>query len=56
MSLHGCKEDTIARLKRNLYGSKSAPKSWYKCLHEVLIELGFKSVADEVDPIFAERV
>ena len=36
---------TIARLKRNLYGSKSAPKLWYKCLHEVLIELGFKSVA-----------
>ena len=32
-------------MKRNLYGSKSAPKLWYKCLHEVLIELGFKSVA-----------
>jgi hypothetical protein len=42
---HGYKEGTIARLKRNLYGSKSAPKLWYKCLHEVLIELGFKSVA-----------
>ncbi len=44
---HGYKEGTIARLKRNLYGSKSAPKLWYKykCLYEVLIELGFKSVA-----------
>ena len=42
---HGYKGGTIARLKRNLYGSKSAPKLWYKCLHEVLIELGFKSVA-----------
>ena len=41
----GYKGSTIARLKRNLYGSKSAPKLWYKCLHEVIIELGFKSVA-----------
>ena len=41
----GYKGGTIARLRRNLYGSKSAPKLWYKCLYEVLIELGFKSVA-----------
>ena len=39
------KGGTIARLKRNLYGSKSAPKLRYKCLYEVLVELGFKSVA-----------
>ena len=39
----GYKGGTIARLKRNLHGSKSAPKLWYKCLYEVLIELGFKS-------------
>ncbi len=36
---------TIARLKRNLYGSKSAPKLWYKCLYAVIIELVFKSIA-----------
>ncbi len=27
----GYKARTIARLKRNLYGSKSAPKLWYNC-------------------------
>ena len=32
-------------MKRNLYGSKSAQKLWYKYLYEVLVELGFKSVA-----------
>jgi hypothetical protein len=32
-------------LKRNLYGSKSAPKLWYSCLYAFIIELGFKSVA-----------
>jgi hypothetical protein len=32
-------------LKRNLYGSKSAPKLWYNCLNAFIIELGFKSVA-----------
>ena len=42
---NGYKGGTIARLKRNLYGSKSAPKLWYKCLYEVLVVLGFKSVA-----------
>jgi hypothetical protein len=31
-------------LKRNLYGSKSAPKLWNKCLYAAIIELGFKSV------------
>ena len=41
----GYKGGTIARLKRNLYGSKSAPKLWYNCLYEFIIELGFKSVA-----------
>jgi hypothetical protein len=43
----GFKGGTIARfkLKRNLYGSKSAPKIWYNCLHQFVIELGFKSVA-----------
>ena len=41
----GYKGGTIARLKRNLYGSKSAPKLWYKCLYAAIIELGFKSVA-----------
>jgi hypothetical protein len=41
----GYKEGTIARLKRNLYGSKSAPKLWYNCLYQCVIELGFKSVA-----------
>ena len=32
-------------LKRNLNGSKSAPKLWYNCLYQFVIELGFKSVA-----------
>ena len=41
----GYKAGTIARLKRNLYCSKSAPKLWYKCLYAVMIELWFKSVA-----------
>ena len=41
----GYKGGTIARLKRNLYGSKSAPKLWYNCLYQFFIELGFKSVA-----------
>jgi hypothetical protein len=41
----GYKGGTIARLKRNLYGSKSAPKLWYNCLYQFVIELGFKSVA-----------
>jgi hypothetical protein len=43
----GHKGGTIARLpvKRNLYGSKSAPKLWYKCFYAVIVELGFKSVA-----------
>ena len=36
---------TFARLAKNLYGSKSAPKWWYKCLYEYLIDIGFKSVA-----------
>ena len=36
---------TLARLTKNLYGSKSAPKWWYKCLYQFLIEIGFKSVA-----------
>jgi hypothetical protein len=39
------KAGTIARLKRNLYGSKSAPKLWYNCLYQFIIELGFKSAA-----------
>ena len=33
-----------AILNRNLYGTKSAPKLWYKCLHEFLISVGFKNV------------
>jgi hypothetical protein len=41
----GYKAGTIARLKRNLYGSKSAPKLWYNCLYEFIVELEFKSVA-----------
>jgi hypothetical protein len=41
----GFKGGTIARLKRNLYGSKSAPKLWYNCLYQCVIDLGFKSVA-----------
>ena len=32
-------------MKRNLYGSKSAPKLWYNCLYQFVIQLGFKSVA-----------
>jgi hypothetical protein len=36
---------TLARPANNLYGSKSAPKWWYKCLYEYLINIGFKSVA-----------
>jgi hypothetical protein len=39
----GYKTGTIARLKTNLYGSKSA---WYNCLYAFIIELGFKSVAE----------
>jgi hypothetical protein len=41
----GYKAGTVARLKRNLYGSKSAPMLWYNCLYAFIIELGFKSVA-----------
>jgi hypothetical protein len=41
----GFKAGTIARLKRKLYGSKSAPKLWYNCLYAFIIKLGFKSVA-----------
>ena len=41
----GFKGGIVARLKRNLYGSKSAPKLWYDFLYQVIIELGFKSVA-----------
>ena len=37
----GYKGGTIARLKRNVYGSKSAPKLWYNCLYQFIIELGF---------------
>jgi hypothetical protein len=29
----------------DLYGSKSAPKLWYNCLYQFIIDLGFKSVA-----------
>ena len=38
---------TIVRLtrKRNLYGSKSAPKLWYNCLFQFVFKLGFESVA-----------
>ncbi len=35
----------IARLAKNLYGSKTAPRWWYKCLSDYLVEIGFKSVA-----------
>ena len=41
----GYKAGTMARLKRNPYGSESAPKLWYKCFYDVLIELGLKSLA-----------
>ena len=41
----GYKGGTIARLKQNLYGSKSAPKLWYNCLYPFIIELGCKSDA-----------
>jgi hypothetical protein len=41
----GYKGGTIARWKRNLHCSKSAPKLWYKCLYAVIIELRFKYVA-----------
>ncbi len=41
----GYKGGTIERLNQDLYGSKSAPKLWYKCLYAVIIELRFKSVA-----------
>ena len=34
-----------ARLAKNLYGSKTAPKWWYKCLTDFLISIGFGSVA-----------
>ena len=36
---------TYAKPKRNLHGSKSAPKLWYKRLYQIIIDLGFKSVA-----------
>ena len=42
---HGYRGGTYAKLKSNLYGSKSAPKLWYKCLYQFIIDLGFKSVA-----------
>ena len=35
----------LARLLKNLYGSKTAPKWWYKCLTDFLVEIGFRSVA-----------
>ncbi len=41
----GFKGGDYALLLRNLYGSKTAPKMWYKCLYECLISLGFKLVA-----------
>ncbi len=41
----GYKGGRVAQLKRNLYGSKSAPKLCYNCLYKFIIELGFKSVA-----------
>ena len=40
---HGYRGDTYAKSKANLYGSKSAPKLWYKCLHQFIVDLGFKS-------------
>ena len=41
----GDKGGTVARLKKDVYGSKSAAKFWYNCLYQFVIELGFTSVA-----------
>jgi hypothetical protein len=41
----GFKGGTIARLKRNLYGRKSAPKLWYNGLYQFIIAPGFMFVA-----------
>ncbi len=35
----GFKAGTITQLKRKLYGSKSAPKLWYNCVYQYVIEL-----------------
>ena len=41
----GIQAGGYSRLNRNLYGSKSAPRLWYKCLAEFLKSVGFESVA-----------
>ena len=45
MSFRVFKGRDYALLRRNLYGSKTAPKLWYKCLIECLTTLGFVLVA-----------
>ena len=42
---HGYRGGTHEKLKRNLHGSKSAPKLLYKCLYQFIIDFGFNSVA-----------
>ena len=42
---HGYQGGTYAKLRRNIYGSKSARKLLYKCLYQFIIDLEFKSVA-----------
>ena len=41
----GVSSGTVAKLKKALYGTKSAPKSWYKLLSSFIIDEGFESVA-----------
>ena len=43
--ISGFKGGDYAFLRRSLYGSKIAPKLWYKCLIECLTTLGFVLVA-----------
>ena len=41
----GIQSEGYSRLNRNLYGSKSAPRLWYKRLVEFLKSVDFESVA-----------
>ena len=41
----GIRAGGYSRLNRNIYGSKSAPRPWYKSLFEFLKSVGFESVA-----------
>ena len=41
-------EPMVMKLKKNIYGTKQAPRIWGQCLHQGLIDLGFTQ--SQVDP------